>query len=516
VPVAQTPEQSSDVLLNFRLDPVKFVRQVLGRDTWEMQDTILRELAVPNARVAIKSCHASGKTQISADISLWHTATGGITLTTAPSWTQVEAQLWGYIHKTYDGKKDILGGDLLKTEWNVTSNVFARGLSTNEGVRFQGFHGQVLVILDEALGVRPDIWEAIEGIRAGGDVRVLALGNPTLASGPFYDAFRNTRSGWITHTISAFDTPNLSNIPGDTHQQKLQNLLAMDPKPGGPLDDNIRPYLTKRRWVYEKYHEWGPDSPLWYSRVIGEFPPQSDDSLISVSWLDQARTKFGSTSGLDEFHSGIDVAGPGESETVCVVRHGTKILDIQSWTKPDPRNEVIQMLAYWQFRSHNRNSLKVNVDSAGNGWYFYKHLQDKGFDVNPVNVGSGVAGDISNKEKYVRLKDQLYWQLRELFRDGLVTNLQDDLTAGQLAAIRYSQDTRNRIVIESKEAMAKRGVASPDRAEALMLAFTEAPTEAGKLFTPVLLHGSIAGGWTDVAVGPFESRSKKDRIIVRR
>lgn len=847
----QNPEQSSEVLLNFRLDPVKFVRGVLGRDTWEMQDTILRELAVPNARVAVKSAHSTGKTQLSADTAIWHTATGGITLTTAPSWTQVESQLWGYMHKTFESKKHLLGGEPLKTEWHLAPTVFARGLSTNEGVRFQGYHcftanheiltrrgwltftelsledevlsvpvnedvarwmpvtgihtyevdqninvyrgkstafevtnghrfpvqtgqnltwslqpldtlsanfrvrrislwdgdpfavpepfakygwspekfaeflgfwigdggtrphstckwyevilyqtkqdngylqnllsgmrlgrgndyvafsdrecatwlvdnvgrlgqnrrvpkeimdsipsvleaflngfwhaegsfengvktqvynsnrvlmdqiqeiciklghpttiglnskrgckkiangrtfeakndcwtlcwnstprnstikhknittekykgtvwcistpyetfytrlnGQVflsgnsspgqslLVIIDEAVGVRPDIWEAIEGQRAGGDVRVLALGNPTLASGPFYDAFRNPNSGWVTYTVSALNTPNLRNIAGQTKEQKLATLLDMDPRPGGPLDDNVRPYLTKRRWVYEKYHEWGPDSPLWYSRVLGEFPPQSDDSLISVAWLDSARTRFGATADIDEFHAGIDVAGPGESETVCVVRNGTKILDIQSWTKPDPRPEVTQMLAYWQFRSHNRNSLKINVDSAGNGWYFYLHLKDKGFDVTPINVGSGVAGDPANKEKYVRLKDQLYWQLRELFRDGLVTNLQDDLTAGQLAAIRYFQDSRNRIAIETKEAMAKRGVPSPDRAEALMLAFTEAPAEPTKTFIPVLLQGGIMGGWGDVDVGPFEKKSKrKDHFLVNR
>jgi hypothetical protein len=40
-----------------------------------------------------------------------------------------------------------------------------------------------LIILDEAPGVTAEIWEAIEGVRAGDDVRVLALGNPTIASG---------------------------------------------------------------------------------------------------------------------------------------------------------------------------------------------------------------------------------------------------------------------------------------------------------------------------------------------
>jgi hypothetical protein len=54
---------------------------------------------------------------------------------------------------------------------------------------------------------RPTSGRRSEGIRAGGDV--LALGNPTVVSGPFYDAFTVNRASWRTFTISAFDTPNL-------------------------------------------------------------------------------------------------------------------------------------------------------------------------------------------------------------------------------------------------------------------------------------------------------------------
>lgn len=457
-----------------------------------------------NLFLAGKAMIPTHNTQISSDAVIWHTATGGITLTTAPSWTQVETQLWGYIHRTFQDVGDILGGELLKVEWKVGPHIFARGLSTNEGVRFQGFHGHILVILDEATGVRPDIWEAIEGIRAGGDVRVLALGNPTVASGPFFDAFRNPNSGWTTHSISAFDTPNLQGLT-------LDDLLAMDPAPGGPLDYNVREYLTKRRWVYEKYYDWGTDSPLWFSRVMGEFPPQSDDSLISLGWIDAARHRTPVLPDIQDFVAGIDVAGPGENETVCVVRHGPKIVDMRSWTKPDPRADLTQMLAYWQHRSSGYKSLKVNIDAAGNGWYLYLHLKDKGFDVTPVNVGSAVAGEPENKAKYANLKAQLYWQLRETFRDGNISGVKDDLLMGQLAALRYREDDRGRIRIEDKDSMQKRGVPSPDRAEALMLAYSEIPAEPTRLYTPVLIHGTINGGWTDVNITPFVKSKRKGR-----
>jgi hypothetical protein len=51
---------------------------------------------------------------------------------------------------------------LNKTELRIGPGNYALGLSTNEGVRFQGFHGRLLIVVDEAPGVKADIWEAVE------------------------------------------------------------------------------------------------------------------------------------------------------------------------------------------------------------------------------------------------------------------------------------------------------------------------------------------------------------------
>jgi hypothetical protein len=56
---------------------------------------------------------------------------------------------------------------------------------------------------------------------------------------------------------------------------------------------------------------------------------------------------------------------------------------------------------------------------------------------------------------------------------GDLAGLTDEKTIAQLTAIRYSHNSRGQIVIESKEDARKRGVKSPDRAEAVMLAFAE-------------------------------------------
>ncbi len=436
-------------------DPARYARGILKHDVWGTQARILRSVA-ENPRTAVKACHASGKTFCAAEAAMWWITRypDGMVITTAPTWTQVKDLLWGEMHKA------ILGAEIDYPEPNQTEirlgpGRYAMGLSTDQGVRFQGFHGTVLIIMDEAPGVRPDIWEAIEGIRAGGKVHVLALGNPTVSSGPFYDAFSTQRTGWETVTISAFDTPNLAGLT-------LEDLLAL---PEEELDDNPRPYLVTRRWVKEKYFEWGPGHPLWEARVMGRFPPQSEDALVSLSWLEASREKPPvHTTGT--LKAGLDVAGPGEDETVLVIRDADSVVDMRSWKNADPRGDVVDALRPYKLRLET-----VNVDSVGIGYYMARHLRDAGFPVRDVNAGERS----SRPERYANVKAEGYWALRMRVEAGEIRGLIDETAVSQLAGLRYEHNARGQIVIESKEQARKRGVKSPDRAEALMLAFYERP-----------------------------------------
>ena len=196
-------------------DPVLFVKKILGHRVWAKQAEILRSVGT-RLRTAVKACHASSKTFTAAEVALWWLThkKNGVVVTTAPTQIQVDRLLWGEIHQALSMSK-IEYPKPSATKLQLGPNRYAIGLSTNECERFQGFHGDVLIILDEAPGVKPKIYEAIEGIRAGGDVRVLALGNPTIASGPFYDAFTTNRESWNQISISAFDTPNLQGLTLD-------------------------------------------------------------------------------------------------------------------------------------------------------------------------------------------------------------------------------------------------------------------------------------------------------------
>ena len=119
-------------------------------------------------------------------------------------------------------------------------------------------------MVDEASGVREDIFEAIEGCMTSSRARLLLIGNPTSRSGTFYDAFHSQRGLWHTIHISAFDTPNL--VEQEIHF----------------------PGLVTPQWVNEAAKIWGDKSPVYQIRVLGDFPSQGADNLIPLPAIEAA------------------------------------------------------------------------------------------------------------------------------------------------------------------------------------------------------------------------------------
>lgn len=441
-------------------DPAHFAADVLGHDLWSIQQEILRSVR-DNDQTGVKACHASSKTFTAADAVLWWLCRwdDGLAVTTAPTWTQVEKLLWGEVHKAVEGdacRIPELRAGLLETELKLGPGRYALGLSTNEGVRFQGFHsGHILVVLDEAPGVKGQIWDAIEGIRAGGVVHVLALGNPTIASGPFFDAFGSDRARWARFSIGAFDTPNLAGLD-------MEALLLMEQEDPDALDETVRSYLITRRWVLDRYRKWGPTHPMFEARVMGLFPKQAEDALYSLTLLELASLRPPVPGVADKVNAGLDVAGPGESETALCVRQGPNVLEQAAWGQRDPRGDVAAALTPYKDRLG-----VVNVDAVGIGYYMAQHLRDLGFPVREVLAGAAAR----DTEHYANLKAEAYWAFQQRLAEGDVAGLVDEEALGQLAGIRYKHNARGQVVIESKEDARKRGVESPDRAEAVILAY---------------------------------------------
>lgn len=464
-------------------DPPVFAETVLGHDVWIKQAEILRAVR-DNQMVAVKACHASSKTFTAAEAVIWWLCRfpDGMVITTAPTWNQVRRLIWPEIRGMIRGR--IAGLEELTTELRNEANPgenYAMGLSTNQGVRFQGFHGRILIVVDEAPGVDEAIWEAIDGIMAGGHVHVLALGNPTIASGRFYDAFNSDAANWHTITIAAWDTPNLE---GWT----LDDILSADPDDPDFQADPV-PYLTRRAWVRMMALR-GVDEPGYQSRVDAEFPDDTEWSVYYQSWLDHARRdRDDDARPLEQVVVGVDVAGDGRDETVAYARQGHHILSWRSWDTGDARQAVAEFL-----NEFGRSLACVHVDTIGMGHYFAKWLEDEGFPVNYINVAERSAYKAPSKWSpgFANLKAELYWNLRDLLREGMITGLRDPETVKQARAIRYEMNQRRQVIeIESKKSLAERGVASPDRLEALILAFAPVPGHLGDLELPDMAKATI-------------------------
>ena len=477
--IKNNPELSADqksFVRNVVGDPVLFANHILGVSLWECEAEILRSIKT-HRRTAVKACHGVGKTFTLALATLWWLARyrEGIVLTTSPTQRQVRTQLWSEIHRAVERAK-VPYPKLKTTELKFRDdNNFALGFSTNQAENFQGYHGkQVLIIADEAPGIESGIWDAVAGTMAGGNVHIVMAGNPTIPSGAFFDAFTKERGLWNCFTIDAFDSPNLEGLG-------LEQLLRLDPAEGGPLERNPFPFLVTKRWVYEQRLAWWhgseSSSPNWLSRVLARFPDQAQNALIKLVWLERAQQRALrnpiSDTGSGPLVAGVDVGG-GEAETVVYVCECThdqrRIIRMGAWRGEDTRGQAVNFLN--EFRS--RLSL-VRVDAIGVGHHFGLHLRDCRFPVELVNVGMPCEsnprlGENDPGRRFVNLKAGFYQTLADAFERDQVEGLTDETTIGQLAGLLYELDSHGRMKIESKEKARERGVPSPDRADALMLA----------------------------------------------
>jgi hypothetical protein len=114
------------------------------------------------------------------------------------------------------------------------------------------------------------------------------------------------------------------------------------------------------------------------------------------------------------------------------------------------------------------------------GHNFGLHLRDCRFPVELVNVGMPCESKPHLREndparRFANLKVSFYQALADAFERDQIEGLTDETTIGQLTGILYEIDSQGRMKIESKESARQRGIRSPDRAEALMLALCRPP-----------------------------------------
>jgi hypothetical protein len=440
--------------------PLDFAADVLRVKLWSKQIEVLSALP-DHRRVAVKSGNGLGKGYCAAVAVLWflYTHDPAIVLSTAPTFRQVRHILWRQIRRLHRKAKDTLGGKMLDTRWELSEDRYAMGLSADTADQFQGFHSpNMFIVVDEAEGVSEDIYEAIEAIMTSAEPRLLLIGNPTTVTGAFRRAFYQERHLYHTVTISALDSPNVQS---------------------GKV---ITSGLTTAEWVQERRETWGEDNPIYRARVLGEFPDQADDSLIKLSDVEAAVQRDLSlvaeaeagASGDEEVALAVDVARFGSDRSVILRRRGDCVEDIRTFHNMD----TMQLTGWVVSAIEEFGPARIYVDEIGVGAGVVDRLREQGHNVRGVNVARSARQD----NLFANLRAEGYWRLRERFAAGRISIPQDNQLMGELAALRYTYDSQGRVLIESKESIRQRGLPSPDKADALMLAFLE-PSGRTRLWT---------------------------------
>lgn len=506
---------AAEIIRTYLPQPHYFIQDILGANTWKKQDEITQSV-FKYPVTTVKTCNAVGKSFIAARIAISFLTLhpGSIVVTTAPTWRQVTDVLWREIATGVKMSKfKLTDKQVTQAGLNIDTDWYAVGLSTKTPENFFGYHADhILVIVDEAGGVPELVFTGVKAITPNANARVLYIGNPTNPDGTFAESFKNPL--YKKFTISAFDTPNFTANGIDT----LEDLLnVFTPPEGMEEDDQLEFYAEVRKGlklpypalidpyvVYERYHEWGVDSPAWQALVMGEFPSQSEMSLLSIDAVmfamgDMMKTDtqpdsphFGKTyaeimgvkipEGPREY--GLDMARFGADLTVLTPRNGGRVREQITWAKTsltESADKVITIIDPITTVS------TIKIDDTGNGGGTTDSLNEKkrlkGIDqpylytVMPINF----ANSAQNKGKFYDITSEMYWNLKLWFDGKKITMPYEEKLFRELVGRRWSL-VGGKIKVESKDDYKKRtGGKSPDRSDSLALAFyRSSPGQATK------------------------------------
>ncbi len=450
-------------------DPCAWIEEHFATTLYSRQRQIV-DAVHEHSRVACRAAHSTGKSRTAGLLVAYWIAThplgSAFVFTTAPTTAQIRSIVWkevGHAHRVANLPGRITTSQ--NPEWWIGDELVGTGRSPADRVdpeeaatAMQGYHAEhMLIILDEAAGLAPWVWDAVDSMASNAGARVLAIGNPTVRESTFFDVCQ-PGSGWHSIKISAYDSPNLS---------------------GERVPDSVARNLVSAEWVASRKRKWGEESAMTRGRIDAEFPLSDADGLIEPIWVEWAQSL--ELPEAEPSHNpptySADVARGGGDETVIVRSQGGRARVVHTARGHDLMQTTGELAR--RVRAEWAAEAEVVVDATGLGSGVVDRLREQGFTVDAFN-GAERADDPS---RFANRRAEAFWTLRDTLRDGaLDLDPADEDLAAQLLAIRWKVNSRGLIQIESKADMAKRGVSSPDRADALAMALARRRGGGGTVF----------------------------------
>ena len=430
-------------------NPVLWSKKQLKTFAWSKQREILNAL-IHYKRVAVRSCHASGKSRIAATALLWwlkrYPITDAFVISTAPTQDQVRTILWREINKLFGDSGLAAIGKCLQQEIQLRhkggNHIVAYGKKTRDldESAFQGIHAKnILVIIDEASGVPALIWEAIETLISGGNGRVLAIGNPTATGTEFHRCFKKN-SGFYNIGISYADTPNFTDEV---------------------VPDLLRELLINKDWQEEMLRKWGGKNQRYISRVLGQFPDDSITGFFPSISIEQAQLNKFNVQGKKVL--GCDI-GAGGDPSMFYLRTGNVVRYLDQTFNPDTAETGLYISELVE-----RHDCVAVVDHIGVGNEAYKVAKEK----HPDKVfGCAFGGPAKSDKNYFNRRAELFGIVRHrLVNNKLDIDENDKELEEELDTVLDEKDPKGRIRIEPKREIIKRLGRSTNRLDSVAFTF---------------------------------------------
>lgn len=496
-------------------DPVGFVTDILGETLWSRQKEVLRAVAA-NRRVAVPSCFASGKTHLSGRIAVWygsvHPPGTALVVTTAPYIRQVHRQVWPHIRKVR--AKAQLPGEVGAMQWKVPDSngvwtvvAYGVGAPAHDPESLQGIHAaRMLLVVDEAGNISQPVGTSIRALLTGEHTRMLAIGNPPMSDpGSWFETLCST-DGVTTIPITTYDTPNFTGEHADRCKDCPPEV------PAHPLAE----HLVDAEWLEDTLAEHGEGSAFVESKVWARFPHTSSNKIIPPDWVmlaAEAAEAHNPVPGVfppsldadgNAYHLqprpgpivlGVDVAADGGDEFAIARREGDLVRIVHSQAGAANANAVdvagvvlrqILQAELLRGRWQQRDRVVVRIDAIGVGWgvasvleaWHSEGMHSAKVERVVVSEGPSQKGDPRSLWQPHNKRAEMWVAGRTALtpgEDGLpAVRLDiDKRTMTQLSEPTWHTSTGGKVLVETKEAMRKRGVRSPDRAEAVLLSLFE-------------------------------------------
>jgi len=494
---------------SYQDDPVGFGEQVLKEKYTDEVKALMESVRDYPITVA-KSPNAVGKTHAAARIATyWYKChpNSQVYTAAAPPESNLKKLLWGEIGSIIENHPQLFSSDAV-TALHIqrSAQSFLTGVtiptSGTEAVREAKFSGKhaphLLFIIDEGDAVPDEVFRGIESCMSGGHARLLVMFNPRAEVGEVYRMERDGRANVVS--LSAFNHPNVvsdqESIPGavtrETTVRRINEwcrpLVADQEIPDSECFE-LPEFLVGSQARSHSGEMYQPLRAGWYKivepafsyMVLGQYPAQGSQQLISRDWVAKARARWDvyvSEHGAKppEHAVGVmgqDVAEMGSDANVACFRYGGFVPKLLLWQGMDTVGTADRAALEAKGRA-----VRVNVDGTGVGAGVAPQMQRAGVSAMSVKVASKPT-ERSELGEFKILRDQLMWAVREWLRTDSGAMLPpDEALMEELLAPTYEIEN-GKIRVMQKKVMKELLKRSPDRADALALTFYEGGFFAG-------------------------------------